>query len=215
MGEHALATIEQLDIGHCHIVGHDLGGLLALWLAVKAPNRISSASVVASMAAAPTGDWLNDLAFTDPPEPLWSAASQRWALDRVSHQLHHIDDALIGACVEAAGKDGPTKARKHMAGAVARAAFIGSMNRAKTRLWTFSRADRFPCPLQIIWGAQDPLTTYNHGLTLFQTLAQNQPEAQLHLIDRSGSFVFREQPDHFRRVVEAFRQGLAETECES
>lgn len=211
MGEHVLATIDALGLARCHVVGHHLGGLLALWLGKAAPDRVQSISVVASMPASPTGDWIDDIVFQSPPRPLWSEYSQRWALNRISYTSHHVDQALLRECVAASEQEGTRQAREHMAGAQARAAFTASMNRTKAQLWSMSRDERFPKPVQMIWAAQDPLSTPSHGLTLFRTLGQHQPEAQFHLIDEAGSFVFREQPVRFRRLVEAFRLGLAET----
>jgi pimeloyl-ACP methyl ester carboxylesterase len=61
--------------GKCHLVGHDLGGLLALNLAIEAPELISAVTAVASVAASPTGDGVGDLTFAYPPKPLGSRES--------------------------------------------------------------------------------------------------------------------------------------------
>ncbi|WP_336964569.1 alpha/beta hydrolase [Sphingobium aquiterrae] len=212
IGAHALATLEALGVGRVHIVGHDLGGLVGLWIAMNAPDRVASVSVVASAAAAPIGDWVDDLVFLDPPPPFWSPASQRWALERISFTPGHIDAALLDNCVFAAQQPGPIAARKAMANPAARALFSASLSRTKSKLWALARDARFPVPLQVIWAAEDPLTTPAHGLVLFQTIGKSQPEAQYHLVNRSGNFIFREHPKRFQRLIRAFHQGLAMTE---
>ena len=63
--------------GKCHLVGHDLGGLLALNLAIEAPQLVTAVTAVASVAASPTGDGVGDFTFAHPPKPLWSRESQR------------------------------------------------------------------------------------------------------------------------------------------
>ena len=70
--------------GKCHLVGHDLGGLLALNVAIEAPAFVSAVTAVSSVAAAPSGDGVPDITLAHPPMPLWSRESQRWALERVS-----------------------------------------------------------------------------------------------------------------------------------
>gem|GEM_PF-1892507 len=211
LGEHALRVLDLLDLPDCHIVGHDIGGLIALWLAMKAPERMRSISIMASQSAAPRGDWVDDLVYLDPPPPLYSRKSQLWALDRVSCAPHHITPALLDACEAAAGQPGVRAGQEAMASPEARAFFNASVSRTNAKAWALSRDAKLGVPFQVIWGADDPLTTPAHGMTLFQTLGRTQPEAQFHLFNRCGSFVFREQPERFRRVVEAFRDGLAAT----
>jgi len=86
--------------GKCHLVGHDLGGLLALNLAIEAPQLVSAVTAVASVAASPTGDGVGDFTFAHPPKPLWSRESQRWALERVSYSHQHIDGVPDGVAID-------------------------------------------------------------------------------------------------------------------
>ena len=93
---------KSIEGGKCHLVGHDLGGLIAFNLAIESPQLVSAVTAVASVAAAPTGDGVPDVTLAYPPKPLWCRESQRWALERVSYSHQHIDDALLDACVKAA-----------------------------------------------------------------------------------------------------------------
>ena len=102
MCEHLLGVMDALSIDKAHVIGHDLGGYLGLWLAISAPARLRSLSIVASPMAPPKGDGLDDITFLAAPKPLWTASSQIWAFERVSYGHGHIDDALIDACVAAA-----------------------------------------------------------------------------------------------------------------
>nr|HRC85014.1 hypothetical protein [Thermoanaerobaculia bacterium] len=63
---------------------------------------IGAVTAVASLAAAPTGDSMENLTHAHPPAPRWSRDSQRWALERIVHSHHSIDDAFVDACVSAA-----------------------------------------------------------------------------------------------------------------
>lgn len=185
--------------GKCHLVGHDLGGLLALNIAIEAPQLVSAVTAVASVAAAPTGDGVADHTLAHPPKPLWSRESQEWALERVSYSHHHIDTALLDACVAAAEKQQPVHADE----------FVPSLMKAKSRFYEVCRTEGIKVPCQVIWGSHDPLATRDHGLWLFRGIAQKQRASQFHVINRAGALPFREEPAAFHHVVSAFSEGLS------
>jgi pimeloyl-ACP methyl ester carboxylesterase len=177
-----------------HLVGHDLGGLVALLAAAEAPQRVRSVTAVDSVAAAPTGDAVVNLTFAYPPQPLWSRRSQAWALERISYSHHHIDDSLLEACERAAKRRPPVPSDD----------FQPSVMAAKARLFEIARERGYPVPVQVIWGTEDPLGTFDQGLWLFRLLAQKQRVAQFHAINRSGALPFREAPEAFHQIVSAF-----------
>jgi pimeloyl-ACP methyl ester carboxylesterase len=205
----ALALIEALKLGPCHVVGHDEGGLVAIAVALAAPASVRSVSIVASPGAAPTGDGIENVALANPPPPAWSRATQAWALERLSYAPHHIDDALLDRCAACA----ETEAHRHAVadgGAIARAV-AGSAGKVKGEFYARCRDSAFPVPTQIVWGSHDPMTTVEHGRVLYGIIARRQRATQFHLINRSGGFPFREQPQAFHHVVKAFHDGLAGT----
>ena len=176
-----------------NLVGHDLGGLIALTIAYEMPERVRTVTAVASVAAAPSGDSVPNLTLAHPPKPLFSRESQRWALERVSYSQHHIDDALLDGCMQAAEKQKPVGED-----------FLPSLMAAKSKLYEVSRSRGFPVPAQVIWGTHDPLGTFEQGLWLFRLLAAKQKATQFHAINRAGSLLFREEPEQFNQVVSAF-----------
>ena len=181
-----------------HLVGHDLGGLVALALACEAPEHVRSVTAVASVAAAPTGDGVPNLTFAHPPMPRFSRESQRWALERISYSHHHIDDDLLDACV-AAGTESRISSSP---------LFLPSLMEAKSRFYAICRDQGFPVPAQVIWGTHDPLGSFEQGLWLFRVIAQKQKAAHFHAINRSGALPFREEPQAFHQIVSAFVDGL-------
>ncbi len=180
-----------------HLVGHDLGGLVALSLACEAPEHVRSVTAVACVAAAPSGDGVPNLTFAHPPKPLFSRASQRWALERVSYSHHHIDDSLLDGCVNAA--KGISISEK----------LLPSLMDAKSRFYATCRDQGFPVPGQVIWGTHDPLGSFDQGLWLFRLIAQKQKAAHFHAINRAGALPFREEPEAFHQIVSAFVDGLS------
>jgi pimeloyl-ACP methyl ester carboxylesterase len=188
--------------GRCHLVGHDLGGLLALSVAIEAPQLVSAVTAVASVAAAPSGDGVPNITLAHPPKPLWSRESQRWALERISYSPHHIDEALLHACVAAAAKQTPMTPQTY------ESEFVPSLMKAKSRLYEVCRTEGVKVPCQVIWGSHDPLGTFDQGLWLFRGLAQKQRVSQFHVINRAGALAFREEPTAFFQVLNAFADGL-------
>lgn len=188
--------------GRCHLVGHDLGGLVALSVAIEAPQHVSAVTVVASVAAAPSGDGVPNVTLAHPPKPLWSKESQRWALERISYSHHHIDQALLQACVAAAAKQPPMTAQTY------ENEFLPSLMKAKSRLYEVCRTEGVKVPCQVIWGSHDPLGTFDQGLWLFRGLAQKQRVSQFHVINRAGALPFREEPAAFQQVLDAFADAV-------
>ena len=207
MGRHVIALLAVASVETADVIGHDLGGLVGIWLALNHPARVRSLSIVASPMSAPTGDSLDDLLFATPPRPLWSRKSQAWALERVSYSHSHIDDGLLDACVAASEGEAHRQAVELMK-ANFNKAFAPSVNRTKGQLWEVCRNAGLPVPTQIVWASHDPATTREAGFVLFDVIAAKQKAAQMHVINRAGSLPFREQAAAFHHVVASFGEGV-------
>lgn len=209
LGQHVVALMSALSLQSVDIVGHDLGGLIGVWMALSHPSHVRSLSIVASPMCPPTADGLDNILLASPPQPLWSRESQAWALERLSHIHTHIDASLLDACVAASHADAHRKAVAYMKENYARI-FAPSMNRVRYRLWDACRNDGLQVPTQIVWASHDPATSRESGSVLFNAIAGRQKAAQMHVINRSGSFPFREQAAAFHHIVASFGAGALE-----
>jgi 2-hydroxy-6-oxonona-2,4-dienedioate hydrolase len=207
IGRHVLGVLSALSVSSVDVVGHDLGGLIGLWLALEEPGKLRGLSIVASPVSAPSGDGLDNLLLVSPPQPLYSHESQDWALDRLSYSHAHVTATLLDACV-AAGEGEPHRAAAGMMKEHYARTFMPSVNRTKYRLWEACRNDGVRVPVQLVWASHDPASSREAGFALFNAIAPRQPAAQFHLINRAGSFPFREQPESFHHVVAAFQEGV-------
>jgi 2-hydroxy-6-oxonona-2,4-dienedioate hydrolase len=207
LSAHLLGVLDALSLASVHLVGHDFGGLIGLWTALTAPAKLRSLSLVASGVCVPTGDGLNDILFDALPVPLWSQRSQAWAFERVSYSHGHIDDALLSACVAAAEGKPHGDVVKAMQDAAVRARNYG-INAIKGKIWAALRTGGLQVPTQLVWSNHDPQASREAGYVLFKVIAEKQRATHFHLVNRAGSFPFREQPEEFGKIVAAFHDGI-------
>jgi len=211
LGKHVAALIDATGAGPCHVVGHDEGGLAALWLALHAPAKLKSITVVASRTAAPTGDGLPVLTLNSPPQPLWGRISQAWVLEQISYSYAHVTDAFLDTCVAAAeGEPHRALVKRRTSDAAARTAFAESAARLRTQLFKLYREVGAPCPVQLVWASHDPLTSLDRGFGMYEIIAKKQPITRFDVINRAGNLPFREEPQAFHDVVAAFQAGVDE-----
>jgi pimeloyl-ACP methyl ester carboxylesterase len=196
------------QIRSCFVVGHDFGGLIALELASRAPSVVKGISVVSSVAAAPTGDGAENLTLAYPPVPLWTRNSQRWAFEQLSYSHDHITDELLDACVSAAQQPPHLKVAAAVREGSFQNEFIPSLMRAKARFYELCRGAGIPVPAQVIWGSHDRLGSLDQAMWLYRLIASRQTAAHFHLINRVGSFPFREDPQSFHQIVDSFCQAV-------
>jgi 2-hydroxy-6-oxonona-2,4-dienedioate hydrolase len=204
---HVTALLSALSLDTADVVGHDLGGLIGVWMALSHPARVRSLSIVASPMSPPIADGLDNILLASPPQPLWSRESQAWAFERLSQVHTHIDAFLLDACVAASRGEAHRKAADDMKLNYART-FAPSMNRIRYRLWDACRNEGLKVPTQIVWASHDPATSRESGMVLFNAIAGRQKSAQMHVINRSGSFPFREQVAAFHHIVASFADGV-------
>ena len=210
LGRHVASLLESKKTA-AHIVGHDEGGLVALWLALNAPQHLRSITVVASRTAAPAGDGLPVLILNNPPQPLWGRLSQAWVFEQISYSSAHVSEPFLAACVAAA--EGPAQRaviERRASDPAARTAFAESVGKTRTQLFKLYREKGVPCPVQLVWGSHDPLTSLDRGFGMYEIIAKKQPITRFDVINRAGNLPFREEPQAFHDVVAAFQAGVEE-----
>lgn len=204
---HVAASLERLGGGAVHLIGHNEGGLVALCVAIDRPDLVRSVVVVASPAAAPSGDLLDNPTLACPPTPLWNRESQRWALNRLS--ASDCDERLLDACVAASKGEAHLRTLRMASNKKTYGAMLAAdLLKTKARVFATCRDSRIPVPVQLIWGHRDPLASVDQGLCLFRIIAATQPATTFHAISAAGHFVFNEKPRSFHSTVMGFYAGL-------
>lgn len=197
-------TLRALDVEVAIPVGHGEASLVALLLARHQPDglAVQGAMIVAALGAAPTSDGVPPVVLTEPPSPAQGAEARvRWALDRLSWSAAHVTPEIVATL--AAHAEGPARAsaREALAAPGARRRLDADLLGAKLELFAFARDAGFDVPIAIVWAAEDPLLTVDHGDALFALLATSQAHLDFNLVPRAGHLVFREEPAVLARLI--------------
>ncbi|MDO8212062.1 alpha/beta fold hydrolase [Conexibacter sp. CPCC 206217] len=199
-------TLRALGVAEAVPVGHAEASLAALLLARRqhADLRVPGAVVVAATGAAPTSDGVSPVVLENPPAPLGSTASVRWALDRLSYSAAHVTDGLVAALAGHAAGDAQRAASETAARADVALELESDLLGEKLALFAYCRDVGYEVPVTVVWGSHDPLVTVAHGDGLFELLATTRAQLDFALLNRVGHFPFSEDPAAMRRLVEPF-----------
>ena len=181
--------MDALGIESYAVVGHSMGGAVALALAAARPEQVTRVVAVSTMGA-PGAPLSDDL------DALWAApAGTDGARDMLGRLL--LDPALVTESAVAA------RAAAMKAGA---AAFAELFPPPRTR-WAEDLAlspqtlGRVRAPVMLVHGAQDRVTPLaTAALPLLDHLA----DVRLHVIGRCGHVPAVEHPHEFRRLLADF-----------
>jgi pyruvate dehydrogenase E2 component (dihydrolipoamide acetyltransferase) len=178
-------ALAALGIERVHLVGHSMGGAIALHFAAWQPGRVASLTLIAS---AELGPEIN-AAFIDG----FVRAQRRREMQEVLTLLVH-DPALVGrAMVEDVLRykrlDGVQAALE----AIAKEWFPGGIQ----RVGNAALAANLPMPVQIIWGRDDRIIPFAHA----EALAGRLP---VHIIDGAGHLPHMEKSGEVNRLIGRF-----------
>jgi pimeloyl-ACP methyl ester carboxylesterase len=198
-----------LRLGHerATIVGHSLGGGIAMQFAYQFPERVERLVLVSSgglgrevhpllrAAALPGSDWV--LPAVARTGVLGAGAAAGRLLERLGRRPGA--DAQ-GVAEGLAALEDPDACRAFLHTARSIMDLGGQRVSAADQLYL--AAD---LPVLIVWGARDPLIPVAHAHAAHALL----PHARLEVFEQAGHFPFRDEPQRFTRVLEDF---LATTE---
>lgn len=168
MADDALAVLDALAPEGAHVAGMSLGGYLAQMLALRAPGRVASLTLIAS----------EPLGWSGPPLPGIDARFLQhfaeletldWA-DPKAVEAFLLDTERLCA----AGEFDAAAARDYVAGVLARTSSPASMFNHATRPLREDWTDRFRqirAPVLVIHGAADPILPPANGAALAAGIA--------------------------------------------
>ncbi|MBP2315842.1 alpha/beta fold hydrolase [Azospirillum soli] len=158
--------LNALEVPRVHLVGHSMGGYVALELARHAPERVASLSLIASAGLGPDFD----LAFLRRVTSLASVEEGVVCAERLFAQPSPLT-ARIGEVLHAQAAD---PARHAALERIVEGSFAGAAERWTPVDWTTIRM-----PVQLLWGRDDRIIPLPPRDRL-------PPSAPLHLFDNAG-----------------------------
>lgn len=179
--------LDQLGIDRITLVGHSMGGMVALETALSHPERISRLVTVGAPIDGNSLAW--SLKLTDRPFFAQAFARMPWLRRRLFHFFLGVTQELtVGAMVADSVKSSADTLRRS----------VGSMWRTNLQ----PRLIDLHVPALIIHGAQDNVVNPNQ-LNLFAQV----PMARVVLIAHSRHFPFLDQPQLFDDTLLRFLRG--------
>ena len=202
LGAHACGIRDLLAaLGHDRVslVGHSLGGGVAMQFAYQFPERVERLALVCAGGLGPEVSPFLRAATLPGAEVVIPLIAHRWA---------RALGARVGSVLAAAGVpvspgvEAAVQGLASLGDPATREAFIhtarsvldvrGQRVDARDRLYL--AAD---LPLLVVWGRQDAIIPVEHGLSLAATV----PSARLEVFDRSGHFPHLTEPDRLAGVL--------------
>lgn len=195
-GERIVTLLDALGINYATIVGHDLGGGIAQWLAVKHPTRVSRLCVIDSVAF---DAWPGrEVKLARATMPLTRFLPATWMLSVLRADL------LRGYIASNRGTHSIEQYVRPFASETGRdvlVAHLAALDSSETQTLE-PRLKDIVAPTAIVWGAEDPFLPRELGARLAAAI----PGATLDIIPDVRHFSPEEAPE---RIADALRALLA------
>ncbi|HET7457584.1 MAG TPA: alpha/beta hydrolase [Gemmatimonadaceae bacterium] len=189
--ERAIAALDLLGINYACLVGHDVGGGIAMAMAARWPQRVSRLCLVNSVCF---DEWPSrEVRMAKATLPLTRHLPPTWLLSVVR------GDLLRGYSDSSEGTHSIDRYVKPFTGAEGRDAFVAhllALDAAETAALD-SRLASFVQPTAIVWGAHDPFLAPSLGRRLQEAI----PRATLDVIPDARHFTPEEAPEHVADAV--------------
>lgn len=197
------ALFDELGIGRATLVGHSMGGAMALTFALEQPERVERLVLIAPAGLADhapwwwhaiSGRWINWPVLLKLPNPVArpavKAALRNFLEDRLVHDTRAMGE-VIDHFVQLHG--GPRELRHLIdTGRALMAGYTGTLLAGSAEL---------EAPTLMLWGREDRLAPAEHAEAFGQTV----PHAQVEVLANCGHYPQLELP---ARVTTALRDFL-------
>ena len=211
-----LARFES-HVGECAsarqpVAGSSLKGfcLLALRLALQKQHLVRTLTIVNSGTLMPRVG-TNEVVLGRPPFASYTRECARWIYENYSFDRAIVTEAWIDAVMETLNLPKYRESvRKMVDERMNFTKFVPNLARDKRETLGWLREGRLQRPVQIVWGSDDRTATLDGGFDLFAMIAAHERRAQLHVINASGHFPFREHPARFNALLAGFAARFGE-----
>jgi pyruvate dehydrogenase E2 component (dihydrolipoamide acetyltransferase) len=175
-------ALSALDLGQVHVVGHSMGGALAVSLAARQPERVASVTL---LAPAGFGPEING-AFIDAFVRASRRKEAQEALQALVHDPSLISRAMIEEVLRYKRLDGVQGALE----TIARAWFPDG----KQAVNLVPAANALKMPVQVIWGRDDRIVPAAHASAV-------SPVMGVHILSDVGHLPHMERAGEVNRLI--------------
>jgi pimeloyl-ACP methyl ester carboxylesterase len=207
---HAGAFIEAMKLPPVHLVGHSRGGFAATRLALQKQHLVRTLTIVNSGTLMPRVG-TNEVVLGKPPFPPYTRECARWVYENYSFDRAIVTDHWIDAVMETLNLPKYRESvRKMVDEKMGLTKFVPNLARDKRETLGWLSEGRLQRPTQIVWGFNDRTATVDGAFDLFAMIAAHERRTQLHVINESGHFPFREHPHRFNALLGGFAGRFAD-----
>lgn len=205
---HLRDFMTALGLDRASVVGHSRGGYCVTRLALESPERVAGLVIVSSAT------------LMIPPNPIyrqWDAkaaaitderARTRFLLTSNSCEAAHVSESLIDRLLAAQNLPKTREADRKMKDGLF-ASFSADLVERQKETHAMIRAGRLKAPTLIVWGFNDPSAAWKPiGQDCVDLVMSSHRDTRVHVINRAGHYVHREQPDGFAAAVGDFAARL-------
>ncbi len=191
-GRRVLGMMDALQIDRACLVGHSMGGAIALWIARNHPDRVERMALVCALAVQKplSGPW----AFTNRSlaslyRVFFRPTLARLAIQRLAYNGMRVDAEYMRHFIAPLRRPGGVET-----------SLIVAQECRKLRNGTDEELASIGPNTLVLWGDSDRLLPERIGIRLADKL----PQARFVSFDSCGHSPHEEQPDRFNREIAAF-----------
>ncbi len=187
MADWVAALMDAAGVSCANVIGHSQGGLIALELAARYPDKVMGLSQVATALAIPVNDAL--LSMAKNKEPAAIAAMTDWGHGYDGHMHNHTvpgqDHMNYGKQMMAANENG---------------ALFADLTACANYTGGAKAATAVDCPCQVILAEKDKMTPVKFGLKMAEALKVAAPV----IVARAGHMLPSERPVEVNKALRQF-----------